>query len=130
MTKTIATLSAIAVLVACGETTSSEELTCPSADVELCAAPPEVVTAAKGAAMDIGLRSVKGLQNTAVRTQLESRAAALASALQDGRVSRARDLIAEMRATIAEARPRGPAGDTPDLTAIELSLIVAARLLQ
>lgn len=121
-----------ALSVGCGDATSPDELTCPSATAALCTAPAEVLTAAKATVSDIAVRSTKGLSNVTARTALATEAAALAAALQDGRVSRAREALDAARAAVADAKTRLSThpGDAPDLSAIELSLLHAARLLQ
>jgi len=126
-------LAAIAALsIACADSNSPRQATCPGAGVALCTAPPQVVTAASGAVADVATRSTKGLKNPAAKARLESLASALAAALRDGRVSAAREALDDMRAAIAEARSQlaSHPGDAADLTAIELSIRPTADLLQ
>ena len=122
-------LGAVVIVVACEDTAAPEEETCPEAAVRLCFTTTDTVVAAVAAVMDIAERSTKGLTSGGPRSQIESSVPSLVEALSNGRVTAARDALADLREGIAAARAASNPRDEPDLAAIELALLVIDRLL-
>lgn len=117
---------------ACDGPSGPDTTRCPAAEVVLCTATPEAKAQTASALDDARERSLAAVGNRAVASRLEVELTDLAAALAAGQVGRARDLETAARASIDEGRAQltSHPGDAPDLTAIELSLFAAGRLLR
>lgn len=126
-------LSFVALTVlACSETTSPEELTCPAVAVPLCLQSDSTSALLRPVTNDAATRSTGALGNAAAKTNLTTELNALAEAISRGNVTLARQAIVRARAALQTARSQLDVhpGDAPDLTAIELALIQAERAVQ
>lgn len=117
-----------ALVVGCSDgTTPQQEVVCPDAQVALCSAAPHLQDIALVAVKDIGNRIVLGLPDLELRFAFQEDSDELWVALQDGRVSRARQVLADFDARIADLESENLAY-LPTLSAIELSLRPAQAL--
>jgi hypothetical protein len=122
-------LGAAVIVVACEDSGAPTEETCPTASARLCFTTPDTIASAILAVEDIAERSATGLVTSGPRTEIQTRVPALSEALGAGRVTAARDILADLRESVAAVRSASNPGDAPDLAGIELALLVIERLL-
>src|SRR5687767_6941322 len=95
-TQLLLMLGAAAIIIACEDAGAPIEETCPESGARLCFTTPDTVIAVIAAVNDIGDRSTLGLTTGGPRSQIQSLVHPMMDALAAGRVTAARDALADM----------------------------------